>query len=118
MAVPATERQAAVEAILVPGTTYYLQACSGDPGLTGENQIAALGRVAATYTGADGTSDNVGEIEFANVQTEITHVAVFTAAAGGTFKMGGVLNYSAGVFQQGETVTIPAGSFDFSIPAA
>ena len=121
MGTPATERQAAVNAILSDGTTYYMQAHSGDPGTTGANQISAQSRVSfVAGANANGSTDNNGSIQFTNVQTEITHVGVFTATTGGTYKTGGALDYGNNppAFQAGETVTIAAAGFVFSIPAS
>ena len=121
MGTPVAERQAAVNAILADGTTYYMQGHDGDPGTSGANQITAQTRVAfVAGANSDGSTDNNAQIQFANVQTEITHVGVFTAATGGTYKTGGTLNYGASppAFQAGETVTIAAAGFVFSIPAS
>lgn len=94
--VPVTERGELTDAFLADVTHISLH--SADPSTTGANELTgnAYARAAATFAaaGADNIAENSGDISFPEATgawSEATHVGLWTASSGGTFKGGKAL---------------------------
>jgi hypothetical protein len=108
---PVAGENAAIAAVLVPGTTYYLSLHSADPGTTGASELSGGGyaRQAIVFTTASGGAEsNTAAVTVPNAgTTAATHIGVWSAATAGTYVIGAPL---------GSSVT--ASSIAFAIGAA
>jgi hypothetical protein len=106
---------AAQNAILVAGTTYYLSLHTADPGATGANEGTA-GRQAITFAASSGGSQASNSAQsFTGVpggQT-YTNFGIWTASSGGTYKRGGLLGSSI-TPPAGSTVSVQSGGITFT----
>lgn len=89
---PAASLNAAGNAVLVAGTTYYTSVHSADPGPTGASELASSTRQATVFTTwASGATGNTALIAVPNPGTvAATYVGFWTLASGGTY-LGGML---------------------------
>lgn len=108
---PVAGENAAIAAVLVPGTTYYLSLHSADPGTTGASELTGGGYVRQAYVptaAAAGAESNTASITVPNAGTvPATHIGIWTTATVGTYLIGAAL---------GSTVT--AASIQFAAGAA
>jgi hypothetical protein len=120
--IPNVDAEAIVN--LWKGSDLYVAAHIGDPGKIGANPATGLPRVllasASGYTAFvdDATSggrltDNAAVLDFglASVAETYTHLGLWSAATGGTFRGGGPL-VTAKSAAVNEPVTIPIGNLD------
>lgn len=92
---PAAGENAAGNAILVAGTTYYVSLHSADPGTTGANEFSGGGyarQPVVFATWATGATGNNAAIAIPNAgTTAATHIGVWSAVTAGTYECGFVL---------------------------
>jgi hypothetical protein len=102
---------AALDAVLVTGTTYYLSCHSADPGTTGANELSAGGyaRQAIVF----GTAASAGAKSSTTAQTvpnagtvPVTHTGIWTLVSAGVYICGQAL-----------TASVTAASISFPIGA-
>jgi hypothetical protein len=95
---PAAGENAAGNAVLVAGTTYYISLHSADPGTTGASEFSGGGYVRQAIvfaTWASGGSSNNGAIAVPNAgSTAATYFGIWTASTSGTYVTGGALGSS------------------------
>jgi hypothetical protein len=86
------ELDAAQNAIIVSGTTYYLSLHTADPGATGASE-SSEGRKAITFgASSNGTQTSTNAQNWASaVGGSYTNFGLWTAASGGTYLRGGAL---------------------------
>jgi hypothetical protein len=84
---------AAIAAVLVPGTTYYLSVGTASPGTTGANEMAGVTRQAVVMTSASGGAEsNTAAIAIPTPGTQAaTHALWFSAATAGNYLIGAQL---------------------------
>lgn len=113
--IPSASENAAINAILVAGTTYYLSLHSADPGTTGANEFSGGGyaRQAIVVTSASaGVCSNTLALAVPNAgTTAATHLGVWSASTSGTYLIGGVLASST----TAASITFAANAATFSI---
>lgn len=103
-------------------TAIYVSLHTGDPGLTGANEVSggSYARVAITTqfpAAASKTLDNDSEIAFTTATGSwgtVTHVGVWTASSGGTFLIGDAVTTSKAV-NTDDTASFAAGALDISV---
>lgn len=93
---PAAGENAAGNAVLVAGTTYYLALFSADPTTSGASNEFTGGGYARQpivfATWAAGSSSNTASITVPNAgTTAATHFGIFSAVTAGTYLIGGAL---------------------------
>jgi hypothetical protein len=92
---PAAGENAAGNAVLVAGTTYYLSLHSADPGTTGASELSGGGYVRQAIvfaTWASGATGNTLSITVPNAgTTAVTHVGIWSASTAGTYIQGLVM---------------------------
>lgn len=107
---PAAQLNAAGNADLVAGTTYYLSLHSADPGTTGASEFSGGGyaRQAIVFaTWAAGATSNNAAIAVPNAgSTAATYVGIWSAVTAGTY-LGG-LQMASGVTAASVTFAIGA----------
>lgn len=103
---------AAVEAVLVPGTTYYLALYTADPGTsgtTGEVTGGSYARQAIVFAATGGNEVwNNAAINFTGMPAEgsgTPYFGVWTTLTAGTYVCGGSTNLSSAI-SAGATVAI------------
>lgn len=101
----------------------YVSLHTADPGLNGANEISggSYVRQPAAFDSADGKhAQNTSQISFEGmpeqIDSPITHGAVWDQASGGNFLYGGSLT-SQKVVNAGDTFIIPAGDLDITYDA-
>jgi hypothetical protein len=91
-ALPDAGRQAAVKAVLVPGTTYHFSMATATPGTGGTHEGSSITRGTlkmATPT-STGTEKNATSCTVkVGAKQKLPYVMVWTTATGGTYKWGG-----------------------------
>lgn len=89
---PAAGENAAGNAVLVAGTTYYLSLHSADPGTTGASELSGGGyaRQAIVFaTWASGSSSNNAAITVPNAgSTAVTYLGIWSTSTAGTYETG------------------------------
>lgn len=93
--IPTAGLNAAIEAAIVPATTYYLSLHSADPGTTGASELSGGGyaRQAIVFGAATGgaVASNAA-ITVPNAGTvPVTHVGIWSASTAGTYMGGAAL---------------------------
>lgn len=95
---PVAGQNAAIAAVLVPATTYYLALHSADPGTTGASEISGgtYARQAYVPTSASaGAESNTALITVPNAgSVAVTYIGIWTAATVGTYLIGAPLTAS------------------------
>ena len=93
--VPSTGEDAANNAILTPGTTYWLSLHTADPGGSGASE-GGEGRQAIVFaTSSGGTqASNTSQLWASAVGGTYINFGIWTASGGGTYKRGGQLTSS------------------------
>lgn len=115
---------ALVGAAQVAASRYYgllTGAPSATSGTAGFNEIsgggyARVARAASDMDGTGGAGDNDGAIEWTNVRTEPKRVGIFDKATGGQLLAYSDSDFTIAGFTIGQTVRIPAGSLDITVP--
>lgn len=111
---PVAGENAAGNAVLAAGTTYYLSLHSADPGTTGASELSGGGyaRQAIVFsTWASGSTSNNAAISVPNAgTTAVTHIGIWSAATAGTYVTGAPLASSV----TAATVTFASGAVSFS----
>ena len=81
---------AAIQAVLPAGGTYFISLHSADPGTTGASEFTTVTRQAFTAsTAASGSVSNTNSIAIPNGNTQsATFVAIWTASTAGAFVIG------------------------------
>lgn len=81
---------AAIQAVLPVGGTYFISLHSADPGTTGTSEFTTVTRQAYTAsTAAGGSVNNTNSIAIPNGNTQsATFVAIWTAVTAGAFVVG------------------------------
>jgi hypothetical protein len=100
-------------------TDLWVKLHTGDPGAAGTNNAAAeTDRIEGTFgaAAASGAITNTAALEWAGVSNteNYTHVSLWTASSGGTFKGSDDLSSTANM-TAGDTFRIPAGELDVAI---
>ena len=110
---PVAGENAAIAAILVPGTTYYFSVNTGDPGTTGANEMTGVTRQAVVFTAASaGAESNTAALAVPNPGTAAaSYCSIWTAATGGTFVIGAPLASPV----QAANITVGANQASFSV---
>lgn len=87
---PAAGENAAGNAVLVAGTTYYITVHTADPGTTGASEMSGVTRAAATFaTWASGSTSNVAAVTVNNPgSVQALYVGVWSAITAGTYILG------------------------------
>lgn len=113
---PAAGENAAGNAVLVAGTTYYLSLHSADPGTTGASEFSGGGyaRQAVVFsTWASGATSNNAAITVPNAgTTAATHIGIWSAVTAGTYVTGAPL--AASVTAASILLAIAAAAFSVS----
>lgn len=110
---------AAQETILVVSTTYYLNFCTGDPGVTGANEASGVTRQAITFgtptTAAPSVQSSTNSQSFSSMpgSATYTYFGIWTVSSGGSFLRGGSLTSSI-TPAASSTVTCATGAFTVS----
>lgn len=94
--IPAAGLEAAVSAVLVPGTTYYLSLHSADPGTTGASELTGGGYARQAIVFAAGAVDgsiasNASQTVPNAGTTAATYLGIWSAATAGTYVGGAPL---------------------------
>lgn len=112
---PAAGENAAGNAVLVAGTTYYLSLHSADPGTTGASEFSGGGyaRQAIVFTTwTTGATANTAAIAVPNAGTTAAlYVGVWSAVTVGTYETGAALGSSV----TAASVTFAIGAVAFSV---
>lgn len=85
-------RQAAIKAVLVPGTTYYLSMATATPGTAGTHEGTSITRGAIKFKTplSTGTEKNTGTTTVkVGAKQKLPYLMIFTALTGGSYKWGG-----------------------------
>jgi hypothetical protein len=113
---------AAIAAVAVPSTTYYLALFTTDPGTTGASGEVTGGsyaRQAITFGSASGGSEaSTNAQSFTGMPAEasgVPYFGIFTAASGGTYNFGGTTSGLSGAISAGSTITFAIGGVTASI---
>lgn len=109
------EADAANNAVLVPGTTYYLSLHTADPAGTGTGEGGAGRQAIVVAASTGGVQKSNTAQSYTNVPGGQTYgwFGVWTAATGGTYLRGGAL--AANITPPaGSTVAIAAGQITFT----
>lgn len=96
----------------------YLSLHTADPGATGANEVTggSYARLACAITVTNKTATNDAAEDFTGMPAAtVTHVGIWSASSGGTFRFGGALTSSQAVLA-GQTFTIAAGDLDIALP--
>lgn len=100
------------------GSAVWVKLHTGDPGAAGTSNAAGeTTRKQATFAAAaSGAITNSSLIEWPTVSTTetVTHVSLWSASSGGTFRGSDDLN-SAAPLTAGDTLRIPAGDLDVTL---
>jgi hypothetical protein len=116
---PAASESAAVNAIVVSGTTYYLSIHSADPGTTGANEITGYtGNRPSIVFGSGGIASSTTGQTFAAMPAEaggVPYIGVWTAATGGTYLGGGATTGLSAAIGSGATITFAIGAVTVAI---
>ena len=113
---PAAQENAALDAMFVTSTTYYLALNSTDPGTTGAGEITggSYARQAITFAAASGGSKASSNSQtFTGLPAEaggIPYASIWTAATAGTFLGGLTTTGMSGAVSAGSTVTVATGA--------
>ena len=95
---PVAGENAAIAAVLVPGTTYYLSLHSADPGTTGASELSGGTYARQAYvpsTASAGAVSNTLAITVPNAgSVAVTYDGIWTAATVGTYLIGAPLTSS------------------------
>lgn len=116
-----TAENLAVQAIVVPATTYYLSLHTDDPGTTGANEVTggSYVRQATTFGSAVlGVSYSTNPQAFSGMPAESTGVPYFgiwTTSTGGTYLFGGLTTNVGTSFPAGATVSFAIGLISVQI---
>lgn len=115
----ATEN-AMIQAGIVPTTTYYMSLHTASPGNNGTTAAAnevsggSYARQAIVFGSAvAGVMSNTGSITFTSLPSEtggIPYFGLWTAASGGTYLGGGVVNGVPGPMSAGTSVSLGIGT--------
>lgn len=112
---PTAGENAAGQAVLAAGTTYYLSLHSADPGTTGASEFSGGGYVRQAIvfaTWASGSSSNNAAISVPNSGgTAATYIGIWTASTSGTYLIGAALASSV----TAATITFAIGAASFSV---
>ena len=108
----------------VAASRYYgllTGAPSSTGGTSGFNEIsgggyARVARAAADMDATGGSGDNDAAIEWTNITTEPKRVGIFDKATGGNLLAYSDADFTIAGFSSGQTVRVPAGSFDVVVP--
>jgi hypothetical protein len=114
---PAASIDSMLDALLVPGTTYYLSLHTADPGTTGANEVTggSYARQPITYgaaaSGSKASSGSHASQAFPGMPSESGNLwtGVWTAATSGTFLWGDPTAGVTGPVAAGATVNFGSG---------
>ena len=113
---PAAQENAALDAMFVTSTTYYLALNTTDPGTTGAGEVTggSYARQAITFAAASGGSkaSSSGQT-FTGMPAEaggIPYASLWTAATAGTFLGGLTTTGLSGAVSAGSTITVASGA--------
>lgn len=121
---PTAQQNAALDAMFVTGTVYYLALCTGDPGTTGANEVVggSYTRQPITFLAAAAGSKVSGGVDaaqsFAGMPVEaggVPYFAIFTSLSGGTYMGGGATSGLSGAIVAGEAVAFASGAITASL---
>lgn len=112
---PAASADTALDAVLVPATTYYLSLHTADPGTTGTNEVTggSYARQAITFGSASGGSKASTDAQsFSGMPAEAGNlwVGIWSASTGGTFIWGDATAAVTGPVASGATVDFAIGA--------
>lgn len=117
-----TSENAAIAAVLVPSTTYYLALFTSDPGTTGASGEVSGGsyaRQAIAFGSASGGSESsTNSQSFTSMPAEgsgVPYFGIFSASSGGTYICGGTTTGLSGAISAGSTITFATASVTASI---
>jgi hypothetical protein len=113
---PAAGENAAGQAVLAAGTTYYLSLHSADPGTTGASEFSGGGYIRQAYvpsTWTAGATSNNAAIAVPNAgSVQALFIGVWTTSTVGTYLVGAAL--ASGVTAASITFAIGAAAFSVS----
>jgi len=111
------QANAALNAMYVPSTTYYLALFTSDPGTTGASGEVTGGsyaRQAITFGSASaGSQASTNAQNFTSMPLEasgVPYFGIFTASTGGTYLCGGATSGLSGSIPAGSTVAFAIGA--------
>jgi len=112
--VASASEDAAQNAILATGTTYYLSLHTADPGTTGASE-SGEGRQAITFAASSGgtQASNSAQTWASAVGGTYGYFGVWTALTGGTYKRGGQLTGSISP-PVGAQIAVASGAITFT----
>ena len=116
-----TAENLAVQAIVVPATTYYLSLHTDDPGTTGANEVTggSYARQAVTFgSAAIGVSYSTNLQSFTGMPAEsggVPYFGIWTASTSGTYLFGGLTTNVGTSFPAGATVSFAIGLISVQI---
>lgn len=109
---PSAGEIAAVEAILTPGTTYYMSLNTGNPGQNGANE-AAVTRQAIVFTLSGQILVSNANVVFSGVPAAsggYPYFSIWSLATGGTYEGGGATTGLAGSIAAGANLGFAVGT--------
>lgn len=116
------QANAALNAMFVPSTTYYLALFTSDPGTTGASGEVTGGsyaRQAITFGSASaGSQASTNAQNFTSMPLEasgVPYFGIFTAATSGTYLCGGATSGLSGSIPAGSTVAFAIGAVTNSL---
>ena len=113
---PNAQLNAALQAMFVPSTTYYLGINSADPGTTGASEITGYtgNRPSIVFGSAvAGVQASTTSQAFAAMPAEaggVPYATIWTAASGGTYLGGGPTTGLGGSIPSGATINFAIGA--------
>lgn len=117
-----TSENAAIAAVLVPSTTYYLALFTSDPsttGASGEVTGGSYARQSIAFGSASGGSEaSTTSQSFSGMPAEaggVPYFGIFSASSGGTYVCGGTTTGLSGAISAGSTITFATASVTASI---
>jgi hypothetical protein len=122
--IPNATLDAGLDAMLVPGTVYYLALFTTDPGTSGASGEVSGGsyaRQAITFGSASGgskaSSGTDAAQSFTGMPAEsggIPYFGVFDMATGGTYEAGGTTSGLSGAISVGATIDFASGAVAYT----
>lgn len=105
---PATSEDEGIDAILVPGTTYYAAIFGADPTAAGTNPTAGIVRQAVVFAAAAGGSKPAVTATFTGMPAMAggAWVGIFSALTGGTFVWGDPTAVTTDAIPAGATLDV------------
>lgn len=109
---PAAQENAALDAMFVTSTTYYLSFNTADPGTTGASEWTG-GRQSITFAAASGGSKASNTAQtFTSIPAEaggLPYFSIWTASTAGTYLGGGTTSGLSGSLPSGATISVASG---------